>query len=180
MTQKRKSAEFTALEESDRALNHIFCGTANSLSQLYGEALHQQKLLFQAGERRALEKLNEWILTKQQGGVTVTEADILAYLQNELDIGVEVPSLPIPEQQQHLNINASLPLSSPGPQMLEGKFLQATGPLVLPVAFNMDQPRNSASSNDAPSTPLKESIPFEVAGYSEMLAHCMQIEDQEV
>ncbi|XP_043691066.1 uncharacterized protein LOC122641825 [Telopea speciosissima] len=180
MTQKRKSADFTALEESDRTLNCTFCSTANSLSQLYAQGFHQQKFLFHAGERHALEKLNEWILMRQQGGVRDTAADIVAYLQNELDNRVEVPYLPVPEQQQHLYINASLPLSAPGTQMQEGTFLVATDHLGFPVDFNMDQAKNSASSNNAPSTPVKGSIPFEVAGYSELLAHCMQIKDQEL
>ncbi|XP_043690792.1 uncharacterized protein LOC122641578 isoform X1 [Telopea speciosissima] len=177
MTQKRKSAEVTALEESDRTLYSSFCNTANSLSQLYAQSLHQQKLLFHAGERHALEKLNEWILMRQQEGVRVTGADILAHLQNELDKGVEVPFSPIPEQQQHSNSNTRLSLSAPSPVMQQEAFLLATSPLGSPIDFNVDQPKNSVSSNP-PSTSVKRSLPFEVVGYSEMLARCMRIKDQ--
>ncbi|XP_043690793.1 uncharacterized protein LOC122641578 isoform X2 [Telopea speciosissima] len=150
MTQKRKSAEVTALEESDRTLYSSFCNTANSLSQLYAQSLHQQKLLFHAGERHAL---------------------------NELDKGVEVPFSPIPEQQQHSNSNTRLSLSAPSPVMQQEAFLLATSPLGSPIDFNVDQPKNSVSSNP-PSTSVKRSLPFEVVGYSEMLARCMRIKDQ--
>ncbi|KAL4362601.1 hypothetical protein GQ457_04G034490 [Hibiscus cannabinus] len=87
MSKKRKS-DATRLDEMDRSIYNTFCGAANSLSQLYSQAMNLQRISFQAGERHAVEKLVQWIL-RQQEGSRVTTADILAYLQNELDYGAE-------------------------------------------------------------------------------------------
>ncbi|KAF9593555.1 hypothetical protein IFM89_024173 [Coptis chinensis] len=84
MTKKRKSVA-TRLDEVDRTMYSTFCSAANSLSQLYTQALNQQQLVFEAGERHALEKLYEWILRQQEESSRVTTSDIFSYLQNELD-----------------------------------------------------------------------------------------------
>ncbi|KAF8405893.1 hypothetical protein HHK36_007971 [Tetracentron sinense] len=55
MGKKRKSGA-TRLDEVDRTMYTTFCSGANSLSQLYTQAMNQQKLSFQAGERHGLEK----------------------------------------------------------------------------------------------------------------------------
>ncbi|KAM7513729.1 hypothetical protein LguiA_003312 [Lonicera macranthoides] len=54
MGKKRRSDSSTRLDEVDRSMYTTFSGAANSLSQLYTQAMHQQKLSFQAGERHAL------------------------------------------------------------------------------------------------------------------------------
>jgi hypothetical protein len=54
MARKRKTDAAPRLDEADRTLYSTFCGAANSLSQLYTQAMAQQKLSFQAGERHAL------------------------------------------------------------------------------------------------------------------------------
>uniref|UniRef100_A0A453EZH6 Uncharacterized protein n=1 Tax=Aegilops tauschii subsp. strangulata TaxID=200361 RepID=A0A453EZH6_AEGTS len=54
MARKRKTDAAPRLDEADRTLYSSFCGAANSLSQLYSQAMAQQKLSFQAGERHAL------------------------------------------------------------------------------------------------------------------------------
>ncbi|GKU90732.1 hypothetical protein SLEP1_g4688 [Rubroshorea leprosula] len=53
MGKKRKSIA-TSLDEVDRTMYASFCSAANSLSQLYTQAMNQQKLSFQAGERHGL------------------------------------------------------------------------------------------------------------------------------
>ncbi|KAL0015731.1 hypothetical protein SO802_002800 [Lithocarpus litseifolius] len=53
MAKKRKSAA-TSLDEVDRTMYASFCSAANSLSQLYTQAMNHQKLSFQAGERQGL------------------------------------------------------------------------------------------------------------------------------
>ncbi|RRT40922.1 hypothetical protein B296_00035026 [Ensete ventricosum] len=53
MARKRKT-EATRLDEVDRTLYSTFCSAANSLSQLYTQAMNQQKISFQAGERHAM------------------------------------------------------------------------------------------------------------------------------
>ena len=54
MARKRKTDAAPRLDEADRTLYSTFCGAANSLSQLYTQAMAQQKFSFQAGERHAL------------------------------------------------------------------------------------------------------------------------------
>ncbi|RWW03350.1 hypothetical protein GW17_00033495 [Ensete ventricosum] len=53
MARKRK-LEAMGLDEADRTLYSTFCAAANSLSQVYAQAMNQQKISFQAGERHAL------------------------------------------------------------------------------------------------------------------------------
>ncbi|CAI9777603.1 unnamed protein product [Fraxinus pennsylvanica] len=88
MAKKRKS-DATRLDEVDRTMYSTFCSAANSLSQLYSQATHHQRLSFQAGERHALEKLYNWMLRQQEGGARVATGDVLAYIQNELDYGTQ-------------------------------------------------------------------------------------------
>jgi hypothetical protein len=54
MARRRKTDAPPRLDEADRTLYSTFCGAANSLSQLYAQAMAQQKLNFHAGERHAL------------------------------------------------------------------------------------------------------------------------------
>ncbi|XP_021274876.1 uncharacterized protein LOC110409750 [Herrania umbratica] len=88
MSKKRKS-DASRLDEVERSMYTTFCSAANSLSQLYSQAMNHQRLSFQAGERHALEKLFQWILRQQEEGSRVTTADIVAYLQNGLEYGAE-------------------------------------------------------------------------------------------
>ncbi|KAL6508134.1 hypothetical protein OROHE_021676 [Orobanche hederae] len=53
MAKKRKS-DATRLGEVDRRMYTAFYSAANNLSQLYSQAMHQQRLSFQAGERHAM------------------------------------------------------------------------------------------------------------------------------
>lgn len=61
MAKKRKS-DATRLDEVDRTMYTSFCSAANSLSQLYTQAMNHQRLSFQAGERNALVRLLFWKL----------------------------------------------------------------------------------------------------------------------
>ncbi|KAJ8480222.1 hypothetical protein OPV22_023949 [Ensete ventricosum] len=86
MAKKRKPEAVTRrLDEVDRTIYSTFRGGANSLSQIYTQAVAQKKVAFHAGERYALEKLYQLILRHSDAGSTVTVADIVAYLQNETD-----------------------------------------------------------------------------------------------
>ena len=51
---KKRKADATRLDEVDRSMYTTFCSAANSLSQLYSQAMSHQRLSFQAGERQAL------------------------------------------------------------------------------------------------------------------------------
>ncbi|KAJ8497971.1 hypothetical protein OPV22_008523 [Ensete ventricosum] len=57
MARKRK-LEAMGLDEADRTLYSTFCAAANSLSQVYAQAMNQQKISFQAGERHALNEMD--------------------------------------------------------------------------------------------------------------------------
>ncbi|XP_057972253.1 uncharacterized protein LOC131160503 isoform X2 [Malania oleifera] len=129
MAKKRKS-DATRLDEVDRTMYTSFCGAANSLSQLYTQAMNHQRLSFQAGERHA---------------------------QNELDCGAEeTPVSPrLPFQHQHFPTaahltNSSMPVSSNsfGPSTL-GQGTRA--------GHSDQQSKNSVFSN-ALSSPVRRSL----------------------
>ncbi|KAL6993059.1 hypothetical protein U1Q18_011179 [Sarracenia purpurea var. burkii] len=118
MAKKRKS-DPTRLDEVDRSMYTSFCSAANSLSQLYTQSMNQQRLSFQAGERNGLEKLYDWILRQQEDGSRVNATDIVTYLQNELEYGLEETPVPPRSPFQHQNhsqtalhsTNTGLPVS---------------------------------------------------------------------
>ncbi|GFP93317.1 hypothetical protein PHJA_001476100 [Phtheirospermum japonicum] len=147
MGKKRKS-DASRLDEVDRGMYTTFCSAANSLSQLYTHAMHQQRLSFQAGERHSMEKLHNWILRQQEDGARVMTVDIIAYLQNELDHGLDEPPpsprLP-PQQQQQPQTLMQLPHS--GPLISSNAFGPATH----------GQTKSSVFSN-ALSSPVRQSL----------------------
>ncbi|PIN26883.1 hypothetical protein CDL12_00376 [Handroanthus impetiginosus] len=143
MPKKRKS-DATRLDEVDRGMYTAFCGAANSLSQLYSQAMHQQRLSFQIGERHAMEKLYNWILRQQEDGVRVMPADIIAYIQNELDIAESPPSQTGPHSTYS------------GTQVSSNAFGSATIGQE-PRSGNSDQTKNSGFSN-ALASPVRRSL----------------------
>ncbi|BBH08969.1 hypothetical protein PRUPE_8G040300 [Prunus persica] len=157
MGKKRKSIA-TSLDEVDRSMYTSFCSAANSLSQLYTQAMNHQKLSFQAGERHALDKIYQWISRQQEGGSRVTTMDIVSYLQNELDYcGEEQPSMSprVPLQHQHLQptvhfTNSGFPVSS-----------GSSGPTNTGQGIRSEQcdhqSKNSVFSN-ALSSPVRQSL----------------------
>ncbi|XP_077247783.1 uncharacterized protein LOC143887584 isoform X2 [Tasmannia lanceolata] len=155
MSKKRKS-DSTGLDEVNRTMYSSFCNTANSLSQLYAQAQNQQKLDFQAGERHALGKLHQWIVRLCEEGSRVTVADIVEYLQNELNHGGEDASMsPAP---QPVTSNAQMLFSTLSIQIPQG----ALGPATCgqcPTGIS-DQNKNSVFVN-ALSSPVRRSLqPF--------------------
>ncbi|XVE86631.1 hypothetical protein DITRI_Ditri18aG0050000 [Diplodiscus trichospermus] len=154
MSKKRKS-DATRLDEVDRSMYTTFCSAANSLSQLYSQAMNHQRLSFQAGERHALEKLFHWILRQQEEGSRVTIADIVAYLQNELEYGAEEsPMSPrLSFQQQHPQTAAHInTLSAP---FSSTPILPTT--IVQGFRSGDYQGKNSVFSN-ALSSPVRRSL----------------------
>ncbi|XP_010261019.1 PREDICTED: uncharacterized protein LOC104599958 [Nelumbo nucifera] len=157
MGKKRKS-DATRLDEVDRTMYTTFCSAANSLSQLYTQAMNHQKVVFQAGERHGLEKLYQWILRQQEEGSRVMTTDILAYLQNEIDYGGEEPPmsprLPFQNQQTQPTMHFMNP---PMAQVSSGSF----GPALVgqaPRSINSEhQSKNSVFSN-ALSSPVRRSL----------------------
>ncbi|KAF5779948.1 hypothetical protein HanRHA438_Chr11g0480531 [Helianthus annuus] len=143
MAKKRKSLA-TSLDEVDRTMHSTFCSAANSLSQLYSQAMSHQKLSFLSGERHGLvEKLYQWISKQQGEGMRVTSDDILAYIQAELESYVEEPSMtPRNFHQQHNQATSANPFTNSGPSS-------------VPIADQ--QPRNYIFSN-ALSSPVRRSL----------------------
>ncbi|XVF61796.1 hypothetical protein PTKIN_Ptkin08bG0159200 [Pterospermum kingtungense] len=154
MSKKRKSVA-TRLDEVDRSMYTTFCSAANSLSQLYSQAMNHQRLSFQAGERHSLEKLFQWILRQQEEGSRVTTADIVAYLQNELDYGAEEsPMSPRPSfQMQH-------PQTGTNPNTLSAPFSStpiSPATIAQGIRSGDHQAKNSVFSN-ALSSPVRRSL----------------------
>ncbi|XP_068648744.1 uncharacterized protein [Aristolochia californica] len=159
MAKKRKS-DATRLDEVDRTMYTTFCSAANSLSQLYTQAMNQQKLSFQAGERHAMEKFYQWILRQHEEGSRVSGADLVAYLQHELDYSGEEASMSPRMQFQHHHHQPTTHFSNSSSQnATSGSFGQATGTRMV----HSDQSRNSVFSN-ALSSPVRRSLqPFHLA-----------------
>lgn len=150
MGKKRKSLA-TSLDEVDRTMYSTFCSAANSLSQLYTQAMNQQKLTFVAGERHGLEKLFQWISRQHGEGVRVTTDDILAYIQTELDVCVEEPSMsPIATMQnQHSQAIIQFTNSSSSTVPTVGQGFRSE--------HSDQQPKNYVFSN-ALSSPVRRSL----------------------
>ncbi|KAK9991194.1 hypothetical protein SO802_026179 [Lithocarpus litseifolius] len=155
MAKKRKSVA-TRLDEVDRSMYTTFCSAANSLSQLYSQAMNHQRLSFQAGERHALEKLYQWVLRQQEEGSRVTTVDIVAYLQNELEYGADEPPMSprLPFQNQHAP-NANL--TNLGAAISSSPFGSATVGQGVRSGQSDNQGKNSVFSN-ALSSPIRRSL----------------------
>ncbi|OVA01442.1 hypothetical protein BVC80_509g12 [Macleaya cordata] len=152
MGKKRKS-DATRLDEVDRTMYTAFCSGANSLSQLYTQAMNHQKLSFQAGERHAQEKLYQWILRQQEEGSRVMTADILTYLQNELDYSGEEPSMSPRLQHSQPTMN----IMNSGGHVSSGSFGPATVGQGPRSGHSDHQAKNSVFSN-ALSSPVRRSL----------------------
>ncbi|KAK8476112.1 hypothetical protein V6N13_054292 [Hibiscus sabdariffa] len=155
MGKKRKSIA-TSLDEVDRTMYASFCSAANSLSQLYTQAMNQQKLSFQAGKRHGLEKLYQWFSRQQEGGLRVTTMDILNYLQNELDYCGEEPSMSPRAPSQQQQPQPTMPFMNPGFMVSSGSSCQAAVQGTRPDHCDQ-QPKNSVFSN-ALSSPVRRSL----------------------
>lgn len=129
-----------------------FSSAANSLSQLYTQAMNQQKLSFQAGERHGLEKLYQWILRQQEGGSRVVMFDIVNYIQSELDYHGE-DQAPPPLLNQNTNTYPTVYPSS--------AILGSNGPPAVIQNIGLDNfdhhPKNLDFSN-ALSSPVRRSL----------------------
>ncbi|XP_058111214.1 uncharacterized protein LOC131254232 [Magnolia sinica] len=161
MAKKRKS-DASRLDEVDRTMYTTFCSAANSLSQLYTQAMNQQKLAFQAGERHGMEKLYQWILRQHEEGSRVSGADLVAYIQNELDYGGEDTSMSPRLQSQHQHSQPPTQSTNSTIQASSGSFGQAIAGQG-PLSWQSDQTKNSVFSN-ALSSPIRHSLqPFHLA-----------------
>ncbi|XP_059292775.1 uncharacterized protein LOC132603893 [Lycium barbarum] len=154
MGKKRKSVA-SRLDEVDRTMYSTFCSAANSLSQLYTQAMNQQKLSFLSGERHGMEKMYQWILRQQEGGSRVTTVDIMNYLQSELDCNGEDQSMSPrpPPQHQHAQ---QLHFANSGLQVSSGPIGVAAPGHGLRSDHDQ-QPKNNVFSN-ALSSPVRRSL----------------------
>ncbi|CAL9188135.1 unnamed protein product [Musa hybrid cultivar] len=145
MTRKRKTEEVAPMDEADRTIYSTFCGAANSLSQLYTQAMHQQTLSFDAGERHALEKLYQWILRQHEVESRLTVADVVTHIQNEMDYGGDdLSTSPMLEFQQQTQSASHFTNSSIQPfPGLSGQVSTS----IAPRSGDSDHAKSSAFSN---------------------------------
>ncbi|XP_064993520.1 uncharacterized protein LOC103985764 isoform X2 [Musa acuminata AAA Group] len=142
MARKRKS-EAMGLDEADRTLYSTFCAAANSLSQVYTQAMNQQKISFQAGERHAL---------------------------NEMDYAGEGSLVSPRSPFQHQHHQTTIHLTNTGIQPASGLFGQPTVGLASRSGHS-DQAKNSVFSN-ALSSPVCRSLqPYHLAQGSGLYAN---------
>ncbi|VAH61402.1 hypothetical protein VPH35_044563 [Triticum aestivum] len=151
MARKRKTDAAPRLDEADRTLYSSFCGAANSLSQLYSQAMAQQKLSFQAGERHALEKLHQWILRMHDEESRLTVADIMSHIQHEIDYGGTDAHVSPRVHQHPMSVNPFTII-----QPSAGSYAQATSGHA-PRPSLSDQSKNTIFSN-ALSSPVRRSL----------------------
>ncbi|GAB4845181.1 hypothetical protein Ancab_038587 [Ancistrocladus abbreviatus] len=156
MGKKRKSLA-TSLDEVDRTMYASFCSAANSLSQLYTQAMNHQKLSFQTGERHGLEKLYQWIIRQQEAGSRVTAIDILNYLQGELDYCGDEPSMSPRATLQHQHSQPPIHLPNSGFLASSGSSGQTTATHGSRLEHIDNQTKNSVFSN-ALSSPVRRSL----------------------
>ncbi|XP_071693904.1 uncharacterized protein [Rutidosis leptorrhynchoides] len=148
MAKKRKSLA-TSLDEVDRTMYSTFCNAANSLSQLYSQAMSQQKLSFLSGERHGLEKLYQWISKQDAEGLRVTSEDILAYIEAELDSSVEEPQIgPRTTQQNQQHTQVSNPFINSGSSSVSPGFR----------SDHIDQSSKNYIFSNALSSPVRRSL----------------------
>lgn len=155
MAKKRKSIG-TSLDEVDRTMYTSFCSAANSLSQLYTQAMNHQKLSFQAGERHGYEKLYQWILRQQEAGGRVGTVDVLTYLQNELDYCGDEPSMSprAPVLHHHSQSPANFPNAG---FLVSGPSAQVPAAQAPRSDQYDNQTKNSVFSN-ALSSPVRRTL----------------------
>ncbi|GFY94183.1 hypothetical protein Acr_09g0006290 [Actinidia rufa] len=169
MAKKRKSD--SSLDEVDRSMYTSFCTAANSLSQLYTHSMNQQQHSFRAGQRHALvlslplspffvvrplknqdsasitwlvlEKLYDSILRRQEGGSRVNTLDIVTYLQNELEYGLEEtpmpPRSPYQSQQSQTAMHSTNIGGVPGHPDHQAKNSVFSNALSSPVRWSLQQ-----------------------------------------
>ncbi|XP_047327623.1 homeobox protein 2-like [Impatiens glandulifera] len=160
MGKKRKSVA-TSLDEVDRTMYSSFSSAANSLSQLYTQAMHQQKLTFQAGERHGLEKLYQWILRQHEGGSRLNTNDILSYLQSELDCHGEEPSRSPLQNPPNSQLTTNNTTGQGVTLVSSGSSDSGQG---FPSKQNDQQPKNHVFSN-ALSSPVRRSLHIAQGGF---------------
>ncbi|KAK1263859.1 hypothetical protein QJS04_geneDACA009475 [Acorus gramineus] len=146
MNKKRRSDQ-ARQEEMEKTMFGTFTNAANSLSQLYTQVFNYQKMTFKTGQQHGLEKVREWILKQLGEGVQVTQEEIIAYLQNELNAGEAIPMPSVYQPEQANSSGAQIPHGT-----IEGT-----------VALS-DQNRNTIFLN-ALSSPIRGSLqqPFHMA-----------------
>lgn len=154
MARKRKTEAPPRLDEADRTLYSTFCGAANSLSQLYSQAMAQQKQSFHAGELHALEKLSQWITRKQEEESRLTVTEILAHIQHEMDYGGSSDAQTAPRLHQYPQSAGQFANSSG--QLSVGSHGQGSG--LAPRASNSDQSKNPTLFSNALSSPVRRSL----------------------
>ncbi|EXB70605.1 hypothetical protein L484_023790 [Morus notabilis] len=172
MGKKRKSIA-TSLDEVDRTMYASFCGAANSLSQLYTQAMNHQKLSFQAGERHSLQPeldhfaltliVHQFTLYLATGAVvsTITIHEkgyrVLVPMQNELDYCGEEPSMSPRVLAQNQHTQAPMHSTNSGFPVSSGSSVPTNAGQRVHTEHCDHQSKNSVFSN-ALSSPVRRSL----------------------
>ncbi|KAJ9558856.1 hypothetical protein OSB04_013470 [Centaurea solstitialis] len=65
-------------------VNLVFQNAANEVTRFYHQAINLQQIAFDAGRKHSLTKAFEWVSSQIRDGKSVSSADVMAYVQNEL------------------------------------------------------------------------------------------------
>ncbi|KAG8045891.1 hypothetical protein GUJ93_ZPchr0008g14166 [Zizania palustris] len=133
-------------EEAEEEMHLAFRGAANALSQVYTQAVAHQKASFLAGERRSMESVHRWISSKHEQGLEVSIADLLTYLQTEIEHRAEG----IPGSLQHTSPQPACHLPSANFQSNSFSFGNVVAALNSHTG-QTDQTRNASMLSALPN-----------------------------
>ncbi|XP_051223452.1 uncharacterized protein [Lolium perenne] len=154
---KKRSAK----EEAEAEVHQAFRRAANALSQLYAQGVASQKANFRDGERSAMETVLQWI-SSQHEEASVSAADVLAYVQDEIERRGGMAGSPQHSSPQPANDSPSADI-----QTNTSPFGNVAAALDS-HQWQTDQTRTASISNAFPS-PLQQNFqafhPVQCSGY---------------
>ncbi|XP_071719750.1 uncharacterized protein [Rutidosis leptorrhynchoides] len=62
-----------------------FQNVANEVAKLYHQAINLQPIAFNSGRRHSLAKVHDWISSHLKDGKTLSSAEIISFVQNEIN-----------------------------------------------------------------------------------------------
>nr|XP_043611246.1 uncharacterized protein LOC122582879 [Erigeron canadensis] len=121
MSQRRKIENSITNNKPNIFLD--FHNVANHVTKLYHQSINLQPISFNSGKRHSLTRVFDWISSHIKDGRSVTSADVMAYVQNELNESLSTnPHLQLealdersgsnhrgPSQDAHIEMNVASP-----------------------------------------------------------------------
>ncbi|BAS70742.1 uncharacterized LOC9272136 [Oryza sativa Japonica Group] len=149
---KKRRPEEEEAAGAEEEMHLAFRGAANALSQVYGQAVAAQEKSFRAGERRAMENVYRWICSKHQEGLEVSVADLVAFLQTE----IEHRAGEVPGSLQHTSAQPACQFPSANIQSNSFSFGNVTDALNSHTAQTGQT--QTAGVLNAPPNPLRQNL----------------------